>query len=289
MEEINNNQENNIEEINNQENRFGDITWTPENSEGMGNLFPSNEKIPYVPKWGQYGEIDWSANEADTFSPLLKPVDKVMKKTTSYHVMLISVILIILGIFYFTSVYEGSFLSFLGLRTEESLAQTAPAVVPPQDTGTQNYVPPPAPAPPAPPAPIPVPAPPVPEIPFTPTATPGQYAQLGSIVPSNPMIQKLPEGAKIQMTFFNRNRGYWEAEKYYIISKASMTEGQISNPDFKFVMNARWVPQFTTTNFCDIMQQAKVAGESDVEAIGSKVSLAWKYKSVIGYRNCIGF
>jgi hypothetical protein len=134
----------------------------------------------------------------------------------------------------------------------------------------------------------PAPAPP-PEPPLIPTATPEEYARLEQLIPQNEMIQKLPEDAKIQMIFFNRNSGYWRAEKYYKISKASIVPGTISDPEFKFVMNARWVNQFTETNFCDIMQQARAASEADAEAFGSKLSLGWKYKSVIGYRDCLGF
>ena len=195
--------------------------------------------------------------------------------------MMLSVMFILIGVFYFSSVYEGSFLEFIGLAADDAPAQTAP-VAHPRPTPRSN----PAPATPRPPSPT---SPPAPVVPFTPTATAAEYTQFENLVPSNELIQKLPSGAEINMIFFNRNRGYWESEKNYKLTQGSITPGQYSEPDFKFVMNARWVPQFTATNFCDIMQQARAAGESDAEAFGSKISLGWKYKSIIGDRDCWGF
>lgn len=236
------------------------------------------KQTEYVQKWNQYGKIDWTLNDTNAFPPLLKSVNKISKKITLYHIGLISLMLILVGVFYFSNVYDGSFADFLGLKSDEAPAQTALATQP-----SQRYT---SSVTPSPPGPTP---PPGPVLPFVATATPEQYAQLEVIIPSNEMIQKLPADARIQMTFFNNNRGYWEPEKTYMISRGSMTPGTISNPEFIFGMNAKWVSQFTLTNFCDIMQTARANGESTVEAIGSKFSLIWKYKSVIGYRKCLGF
>jgi hypothetical protein len=174
--------------------------------------------------------------------------------------------------------------TIIGMAYEEQQQELGGSSSQGQTSPSTGYVPRPS----SNPSPASAPSPP-PEPPLIPTATPEEYARLEQIIPQNEMIQKLPEDARIQMIFFNRNSGYWRAERYYKISKASVIPGTISNPEFKFVMNARWVSQFTESNFCEVMHQARAASEADAEAFGSKTSLLWKYRGVIGYRDCLGF
>lgn len=115
------------------------------------------------------------------------------------------------------------------------------------------------------------------------------YQKFEEKAPESDVIQKLPKEGKIKITFFNRLKGYWEAERSYVLTKGAVEDSSDSEGiDIQLTMNSRWLKVFDGNNFCDVVKSAKSYKEFDAETVLSKTKLAWKYKGLLGYRDCLG-
>lgn len=188
----------------------------------------------------------------------------------------------------------GLIVTFVGLRyyeeyqgnIEESKTQQSSQskYVPPKTTGktTTNTNPKPKPKP----APKPQPKP----KPQIQTATDADYQRLETILPQNEIIQKLPDDARILLSFFNFNTGVRQWERDYLLGKGTATQvdSMPGDLDMKMIMHSRNVPLLKEGNLCDVVQIAKKNGDYATELVKSKTSLLWKYKSIMGYKDCLG-
>jgi len=121
------------------------------------------------------------------------------------------------------------------------------------------------------------------------TASLEDYDRFEQIMPKTDLVQALPEGVEIQMSFFNFNTGYRQWERDYILSKGSVKQGIPSNPDMKLILHSRNLPNLRQNNVCEIFQKAKKQGDFGSELLISKAKFAWRYKSMMGYKSCLGF
>ncbi len=123
------------------------------------------------------------------------------------------------------------------------------------------------------------------------TASEEDYQRLEEILPQNEIIQLLPESARIKLSFFNFNSGSREWERTYILTTGNAIQGEasLSEVDMALIMHSRNLPLLKGDNFCEIIQSAQRNGDFAMETEKSTVSLGWKYKSIIGYRDCLGF
>ena len=123
------------------------------------------------------------------------------------------------------------------------------------------------------------------------TASEEDYGRLEDILPQNEIIQLLPESAKIKLSFFNFNTGEREWERTYILTtgKAVQGEASLSEVDMALIMHSRNLPLLKGDNFCEVINGAQENGDFAMETEMSTISLGWKYKSIIGYKDCLGF
>jgi hypothetical protein len=121
------------------------------------------------------------------------------------------------------------------------------------------------------------------------TASPEDYERFEQIMPQTDLVNALPEGVEIQMSFFNFNSGSREWERDYILSKGNVREGISSNPDMKLILHSRNLPKLQANNVCQIFQQAKAQGDFGSELLISKAKFTWRYKSMMSYKSCLGF
>jgi hypothetical protein len=115
------------------------------------------------------------------------------------------------------------------------------------------------------------------------------YNNIESYLMANSMIRDLPEGTAINLRFFNFNSGLRQWEKSYILTKGSAKEGLSNSADITLSLHSKYLTQFTTQNFCGVIKQANANGDLGFESSLSKVSLLWKFKSMMKYRDCLGF
>ena len=115
------------------------------------------------------------------------------------------------------------------------------------------------------------------------------YENLAQALSSNPIVQALPSNGVIWLRFYNFNTGIRQWEKSYVLTKASVKEGTATKPDITLSIHSKYLSQLTNQNFCSIIQTANQNGDLGTELGISKLSLMWKYKSIMSYRSCLGF
>lgn len=123
------------------------------------------------------------------------------------------------------------------------------------------------------------------------SASEEDYERLEIILPQNEIIQKLPEKAKIKLSFFNFNSGSREWERTYILTTGNAIQGDasLSEIDMALIIHSRNLPLLNGDNFCEVIKRAQRNGDFAMETEKSTVSLGWKYKRIIGYKDCLGF
>jgi len=115
------------------------------------------------------------------------------------------------------------------------------------------------------------------------------YDNIIPALSSNPIVQALPSNGIIWLRFYNFNTGQRQWEKSYVLTKGSAKEGTATKPDITLSIHSKYLSQLTNQNFCGIIQAAKKNGDLGTELGISKISLMWKYRSVMSYRSCLGF
>ncbi|MDO8517438.1 MAG: hypothetical protein Q7S33_04930 [Nanoarchaeota archaeon] len=127
------------------------------------------------------------------------------------------------------------------------------------------------------------------------------------------MIQALPDNSALLLKFYNVrnstalisehpknptnnqedfsdfNSGQRQWEKTYAITKGSVKEGNVENPDITILLSSKYLNELTTSNFCSIIKKAKANNDLGIETSLSTPSLLWKFKSMTKYRDCLGF
>lgn len=115
------------------------------------------------------------------------------------------------------------------------------------------------------------------------------YGNIESYLSGNSLVRDLPEGAVINLRFYNFNSGERQWEKSYILTKGSAREGLSESADIELTLHSKYLAAFTNQNFCGVVKQANANGDLGFESSLSKVSLLWKFKSMTKYKDCLGF
>jgi len=198
----------------------------------------------------------------------------VNKKFLAYNIALFIMIVVLIGI-YFSKVYiENN----QNLNSGKSSGQTQPSKQSPPKQQT---------------TPLATQNPPVIQdaSPSIVTASVEDYGRLEDILPQNEIIQLLPEGAKIKMSFYNFNSGSREWERTYLLTtgKAVQGEASLSEVDMALIMHSRNLPLLRGDNFCEVINAAQRNGDFAMETERSTISLGWQYRSLMSYKDCLGF
>ncbi|MBM3234017.1 hypothetical protein FJZ19_02895 [Candidatus Pacearchaeota archaeon] len=119
-------------------------------------------------------------------------------------------------------------------------------------------------------------------------AVPITYNNIAQVLSSSDLVGALPEGGSILLRFYNYNSGSRQWEKSFIIKKRSVKEG-IEDADIILSLHSKYLSGLTTGNFCSMINIAKKNGDLGFETSLSTLSLAWKYKSMYKFRDCLGF
>lgn len=109
-----------------------------------------------------------------------------------------------------------------------------------------------------------------------------------SYLESNELIKKLPDDAVILLRFYNFNTGEREWENSYILKRSSVVEGLVDNADITLVMKSKYLSDLATKDFCTVIKTAKANDDLGVWTDELTVSLLWKFRSVLSYKECFG-
>lgn len=115
------------------------------------------------------------------------------------------------------------------------------------------------------------------------------YESFEQQLSQNDLVKDLPDNAVLALWFYNFNTGVRIWEKSYVIKRNYVAEGNAGNPDLTIAISSKYVGLITPGNFCSVIQTANQNGDLGIYTDLSKTQLAWKFKSMYKYRDCLGF
>lgn len=92
-------------------------------------------------------------------------------------------------------------------------------------------------------------------------------------------VQELPDESSIALTV---------GENSYAIQRGSVHEGEAVNPDLEISLPSDYLDIMGEHGWCTALHTAQSRGDLHVVFHGSESELAWKYRALFKYRNCLG-
>ena len=103
------------------------------------------------------------------------------------------------------------------------------------------------------------------------------------------MIRDLPEDSSSVLKFYSVNPdGSRKIEKSYILRKGELVEGDLDDPDLVLFLYYKYLSALNNRNLCSIIKEAVNNGELKMESSLSNANLAWKFKGMMKYKDCVG-
>lgn len=104
------------------------------------------------------------------------------------------------------------------------------------------------------------------------------HQNIASVLSKNTMIGAIPSDASIALKI---------GEKNYILEKGIVKEGN-ADSEITITLPEKYLEGLTNKNFCSVIQKANKNRDLGFETSLSKTSLAWKFKGMYKYRDCLG-
>ena len=125
-------------------------------------------------------------------------------------------------------------------------------------------------------------------------ATPITYSNIEQQLSKNSMVKALPDDAALLLRFYNFGAGERQWEKSYVLKRAyvkEMKEGaaESEKTDIILSLHSKYLKQLTNRNLCSVIKSAKANGDLGFDTTLPTAQLLWKFKSMIAYRECLGF
>jgi|TARA_Y100000310_G_C20141849_1_gene560630 hypothetical protein len=104
--------------------------------------------------------------------------------------------------------------------------------------------------------------------------------EFGSYLEGHFLVEEMPEDGKVQITL---------GENYYSLSKDSVKEENIDNPDIEIVIPEEYIGEIGMKGLCAVMGPKLDSGEFQI-FFGdlSETELTSKYLNLLRYRKCFG-
>lgn len=103
------------------------------------------------------------------------------------------------------------------------------------------------------------------------------------------LVQDIPEEGAMILHFYNYNSGKQAWENSYILRRGNVQKGMLDNADIVISMHSKYLATLTNKNLCATINAAQDKGDVSFETGLSKTALAWKYRSMLEYKECLGF
>jgi len=114
------------------------------------------------------------------------------------------------------------------------------------------------------------------------------YDNFDDYMSKNVIVRELPEDTTILIKFYNFDNGERQWEKSFVVTKSNVYEGSVDTPELIVLLHSKYFSEWNSRNFCEIMTKANNNGDLGYESSLSSVSLAWKFKSLMEYKDCFG-
>ena len=115
------------------------------------------------------------------------------------------------------------------------------------------------------------------------------FLNFEELLSKNKMIQDLPKNGIIFMRFYNYYSDEREWEKDYTLTKGNVIVGKPEKYDLSIWLHSKYLTILKENDFCSIVKLAKTKGDFGSSTEIGTSSLIWKYKGMMGYKDCLGF
>lgn len=102
------------------------------------------------------------------------------------------------------------------------------------------------------------------------------------------LVQDIPEEGAMVLRFYNYNSGEQAWENSYILRRASVQKGSLNSADITISMHSKYLATLTNKNLCTTIIAAQDNGDVSFDTTLSQTGLAWKYRSMLWYKECLG-
>lgn len=119
-------------------------------------------------------------------------------------------------------------------------------------------------------------------------ATKEDYLAMQTLLEQSSMIQDLPKSGVLLLSLYNFDSGTREWEKDYTITKGEVSEGKPSEYDPQLILHSKYLTIFDDYSLCQTIQIAQKNNDFASATEKSTLSLSWKYKSMLEYKECLG-
>lgn len=121
----------------------------------------------------------------------------------------------------------------------------------------------------------------VPEVRITYQNFEEQLAQQG-------LVRDMPEDGIMVLRFYRESESGRTWENSYVLRQSLVEKGNDEFADIFISMDSKYLETLTNKNLCSTISEAKQEGDVLVEFTLSQKSLAWKYRSMLKYKECLG-
>jgi len=111
-------------------------------------------------------------------------------------------------------------------------------------------------------------------------------ATFPSYAQSQPIINDIPDGTEILLKLYNFNTGERQWDVSYIVKKGSVIEGTLDNPELTLTLSSKYLADLNQIGFCATVKKANANGDLGMEFGVSELTLAWKYRAMMKYKEC---
>ena len=102
------------------------------------------------------------------------------------------------------------------------------------------------------------------------------------------LVQDIPDAGVMALRFYTFDSGERTWENSYILRKANVQKGVLEDVDITLAMHSKYLEVLTNKNLCAVIITAKEQGDVAIETSLSSTALAWKYRSMLRYKGCLG-
>ncbi len=99
---------------------------------------------------------------------------------------------------------------------------------------------------------------------------------------SSDFVKDVPAGSPIFLRFFSFSGGERIWHDGFLI-------GEDKEPVVYLTLDSKYISQFNQDNLCEVIKRANQNKDLGFYSESSKATLLWKYKSMLKYRDCLGF
>lgn len=101
------------------------------------------------------------------------------------------------------------------------------------------------------------------------------------------IVKDLPKDTALKVKFYNFDNGERQWENSYILKTNSVKLGS-EESDMDIIIASEYVENLKSDDVCTVLSLAGEENQFYVESELSDTALAWKFKSMLEYKDCLG-